>query len=115
MWKMTKFITDQMMEEALDFLAMSSEHLAQARANRVRAEHARKRVRANLILNSLEKSVVLREADAETDQRYAEAVDAECEMIRLDEYYRAERNRCDAIIEAWRSEQANARAGQKFQ
>jgi len=34
-----------------------------------------------LILNSLEKSVVLREADAETDQRYAEAVDAECEMI----------------------------------
>jgi len=112
---MTKFITDQMMEEALDFLAMSSENLAQARANRVRAEHARKRVRANLILNSMEKSVVLREADAETDQRDAEAVDAECEMIRLDEYYRAARNRCDAIIEAWRSEQANARAGSKFQ
>jgi len=111
---MTKFITDEMMEEALTFLATSSEQLAEARANRVRAEHARKRIRANLILQSEEKSAVMREAWADSHKLYADAVEAEIQTICLDEYFRAERNRCDSIIEAWRSEQANARAGSSF-
>ena len=111
---MSKFITDEMMEEALNFLATCSEHLAEARAMRFRAEHNRKRVRANLILQSNEKSAVMREAWAEQHESYSKAIDFECEAIRMDEYYRAERNRFDAVIEAWRSEQANQRAGQNF-
>lgn len=111
---MTKFITDAMMEEALTFLATSSQNLAEARAMRFRAEHSRKRVRANLILQSDEKSAIMREAWAEQHEAYAKAVDFEVEAIRMDEYYRAERNRCDSVIEAWRSEQANQRAGQNF-
>jgi hypothetical protein len=109
-----KFITDGMMEEALNFLSTHSEQGAEARANRFRAEHARKRVRANLILNSNEKTSAMKEAWAEQHERYAEAVDAEVEAIRLDEYFRSERNRADAVIEAWRSEQANQRAGNNF-
>lgn len=111
---MTKFISDDMMEEALTFLATHSALGAEARSDRFRAEHARKRIRANLILASEEKTSGMREAWAEQHERYAEAVDDEAEAIRKDEYYRAERNRADAIIEAWRSEQANQRAGNSF-
>jgi hypothetical protein len=111
---MTKFVTDDMMEEALTFLATHSALGAEARSDRFKAEHARKRIRANLILTSNEKTSAMKEAWAEQHELYAEAVDNEAEAIRNDEYYRAERNRADAIIEAWRSEQANQRAGNNF-
>jgi len=111
---MTKFVTDDMMEEALTFLATHSALGAEARSDRFKAEHARNRIRANLILTSNEKTSAMKEAWAEQHELYAEAVDNEAEAIRNDEYYRAERNRADAIIEAWRSEQANQRAGNNF-
>ena len=109
-----KFITDEMMEEALSFLATHSEQGAEARANRFKAEHARKRVRANLILTSDEKTSAMKEAWAEQHERYIQAINDEAEAIKWDEYFRAERNRADALIEAWRSEQANQRAGSNF-
>jgi hypothetical protein len=56
----------------------------------------------------------MKEAWAEQHERYAEAVNDEADAIRNDEYLRAERNRADAVIEAWRSEQANQRAGNSF-
>ena len=111
---MTQFISDEMMEEALLFLTNHSSLGAEARANRFKAEHARKRIRANLILTSEEKTSAMKEAWAEQHERYAEAVNDEAEAIRFDEYFRAERNRADSIIEAWRSEQANQRAGTNF-
>jgi hypothetical protein len=111
---MTKFITDDMMEEALTFLATHSDMGAEARAERFKAEHARKRIRANLILSSNEKTSGMREAWAEQHERYAQAIDDEANAIRNDEYFRAERSRAEAIIEAWRSEQANQRAGSTF-
>jgi len=111
---MSKFISDFMMEEALTFLATHSALGAEARSDRFKAEHARKRIRANLILNSNEKTSAMKEAWAEQHELYIEAIDNEAEAIRNDEYYRAERNRADAIIEAWRSEQANQRAGTNF-
>ena len=109
-----KFIKDDMMEEALNFLATHSENGAEARSNRFRAEHARKRIRANLILTSNEKTSAMKEAWAEQHELYVQAIEVEAEAIRYDEYFRAERNRADAIIEAWRSEQANQRAGSNF-
>lgn len=111
---MTRFITDDMMEEALTFLAVHSALGAEARSDRFKAEHARKRIRANLILTSNEKTSAMKEAWAEQHELYADAVDDEASAIRNDEFYRAERNRADAIIEAWRSEQANQRAGNTF-
>lgn len=111
---MTQFISDDMMEEALTFLATHSSLGAEARSDRFKAEHARKRVRANLILSSEEKTSAMKEAWAEQHELYAEAVNNEADAIRNDEYLRAERNRADAVIEAWRSEQANQRAGSNF-
>ena len=109
-----RLVTDEMMGEALEYLATSSEHIAAARANRIRAEFKRKRIRAKLILESNQSSAIAREAWAEAHQLYHEACEEEVKAVEADEYARAERNKADAILEAWRTENANHRAGQNF-
>ena len=111
----SKLIEDVWVEDALQYLATSTDQTAAARANRVRAEFTRKRTKANLILRSPESSVAMRDAWAEAHGDYKEACDQEVAAIEADEWHRAQRNKCDTIIEAWRSEQANQRAGNKFQ
>lgn len=107
-------ITNEMVELALDYLATNDETAAAARAQRVRAEHERKRVRARLILASNEKTAGLREAWAESHQDYAAACEAEAVAVEEDELHRNRRNKAEAIIEAWRSFEATRRAGREF-
>lgn len=109
-----KLITDDMLEAAIQYLATSSPHIAASRANRLRAEHKRKRTRAKLILQSLEKSATMREAWAEAHDIYAEACEDEAKAVEDDEFHRNERNKADVLIEAWRTENANHRAGSNF-
>ena len=111
----TRLISDEWIEEALNYLATASDQTAAARANRVRAEFNRKQIRARLILSSPESSVAMRDAWAESHRDYATACDEEVAAIEADEWHRAQRNKCDAIIEAYRTEQASLRAGSKFQ
>ena len=111
---MARLITDDKMEAALNFLATSSEEIAAARAERLRSEFRRKRKRAELFRKANESSAGLREAWAESHPEYAEACELEALAVERDEYLRDRRNAADAIIEAWRSEQANARAGSQF-
>jgi hypothetical protein len=110
-----RLIKDEWIEEALGYLATSSEATAEARARRVRAEFNRKRTKANLILRSPESSVAMRDAWAESHSDYSIACEEEVAAINDDEWHRAQRNKCDTIIEAWRTEQASHRAGSKFQ
>lgn len=109
-----KLIADEAIEEALNYLSTSSEMAAAARASRLRAEFERKRIRSQLILQSNEKTLGLREAWAECHQSYADACEKEIIAVEHDEYYRNKRNACDAIIEAWRTESSNNRAGSSF-
>ena len=111
---MSRLVTGEMVEEALNYLASSSDHIAAARAMRLRAEFKRKRVRAKLILESNQSSAIAREAWAEAHSLYHEACENEVKAVEADEYARAERNKADAILEAWRTENANHRAGQNF-
>jgi hypothetical protein len=111
----TRLISDEWIEDALNYLATSSEQTAAARANRVRAEFNRKQTRARLILRSPESSVAMRDAWAEAHSDYASACEEEVIAVEADEWHRAQRNKCDAIIEAYRTEQASLRAGSKFQ
>lgn len=111
---MTRLVTDEMMEEALRYLASSSDHIAAARAMRLRAEFKRKRVRAKLILESNQPSAITREAWAEAHPVYHEACEEEVRAVEADEHARAERNKAETIIEAWRTENANQRAGSQF-
>lgn len=111
---MRRLITDEMLEVALEYLATSSEQIAAARANRLRAEFKRKRIRAKLILQSNQPSAVAREAWAEAHELYHEACEEEVKAVEADELSRSERNKAETIIEAWRTENANQRAGQQF-
>ena len=111
---MNRLVTDDMLEAAIQYLAKSSELIAASRANRLRAEHKRKRTRAQLIMQSMERSATMREAWAEAHELYQEACEAEAKAVEHDEYHRNERNKADVIIEAWRSENANSRAGSNF-
>lgn len=111
---MSRLVTDEMVEEALNYLATSSHQIASARAIRLRAEFKRKRVRAKLILESNQPSAIAREAWAEAHSVYHEACEEEVRAVEADEHARAERNKAETIIEAWRTENANQRAGQQF-
>ncbi len=111
---MTRLVTDEMMGEALNYLATSSDHIASARAMRLRAEFKRKRVRAKLILESNQSSAITREAWAEAHSLYYEACEEEVRAVEADEYARAERNKADTIISTFRTEEATRRAGSDF-
>lgn len=111
---MSKLITDEMLEAALDYLATASDHIASARASRLRAEFKRKRVRAKLILQSNQPNALMREAWAEAHEVYYEACEEEAKAVEADEKAREERNKANTIIEAWRTENANRRAGDQF-
>jgi hypothetical protein len=106
-------VTDDMVSAALTYLSTSTVDSAKAKADRVMAEHNRKRVRAQLILDSDQTTAALREADAEASQWYLEACLKERDVVEKDEYHRAARIKADAIIEAWRTENANIRAAEK--
>jgi len=110
----TRLVTDEMVEEALRYLATYSDHIASARAMRLRAEFKRKRVRAKLILESNQPSAVTREAWAEAHSLYHEACEEEVRAVEADEYARAERNKADTIIETYRTEEATRRAGSQL-
>ena len=111
---MSRLVTDEMMEEALNYLATSSDLIASARAQRLRAEFKRKRLRAKLILESNQPSATMREAWAEAHPEYHKACEEEVTAVEADEHARAERNKADTIIETYRTEEATRRAGQSF-
>lgn len=115
MSKQNRLISDQAIEEALNYLATSVEITAAARANRIRKEFVRKQTRAMLILRSPESSAAMREAWAESHVDYKAVCEQEAQAVEADEWHRAKRNQCDMVIEAWRTEQASHRAGNKFQ
>ena len=111
---MTRLVTDEMVEEALRYLATSSDHIASARAMRLRAEFKRKRVRAKLILESNQSAAITREAWAEAHSLYHEACEEEVRAVEADEHARAERHKADTILEVYRTQEATLRAGASF-
>jgi hypothetical protein len=92
-------ITDDKIEAALHFLATTSEDIAAARAQRLRAEFRRKRVKAELLRKANESNAQLREAWAESHPDYALACEGECDAVERDEFLRDRRNGADAVIE----------------
>ena len=88
---MTKLISDEMVENALEYLAKSSELIAAARALRLRAEFERKQVRSRLFL-SAEGTVAFKEAYSESHAEYVVACQKEIEAAEKDELYRFERS-----------------------
>lgn len=111
---MSNLVSDSMVESALLYLSQNTQASAKAKADRVMAEHMRRVVRAQMVMESTQTTAGLREADAESSVAYRNAILAEREAVEADEYHRAARSKAEAIIEAWRTESATIRAAERI-
>ena len=105
-------VNEDMIQAAFDWLHDNSKPAAAAKAARIRAEYKTKQVKAQVFLES-EGTVAEREARALASMEYDLAIDAEIQAVENDEFHRNQRSKAEAIIESWRSEQANLRAMSK--
>ena len=107
---MSRFvIQDKTVQHAFDVLTQSVEAGAIARAMRERREDEKKEAKARAFLAS-EGSVAEREARSLLDADYKQACTAFYDAVQSDEEWRANRSRCEAIIQAWQTSSANQRA-----
>jgi hypothetical protein len=107
-------VTNEQVAEALDYLAKHDVVAAGASGMYRRSEYKRKAVRARLIRECNANSADMRVAFAESHPDYVEACEDEAEAYESAEYHRNRRNTCDTIIEAWRTQCSNQRAGASF-
>jgi hypothetical protein len=107
-------LTEAHVNAAFDWMLANSDIIGAARGMQIRTEYQVGQVRARLMRASQESSADKRRAEAEAADDYAIACEkhaqAEAEWERL----RDQRNKCELIIEAWRSIQANERGLQRF-
>ena len=101
-------VSDQMVQDAFDWLHNHAESAASAKAEKIRAEYGVKATRARLF-KEFEGTVAERQAWADCDMTTQEAYEREALAVETDEFHRVNRSKCEAIIEAWRTEQANLR------
>lgn len=106
-------ISDEAVEMGFHYLNTSSEEIAMARANQIRAEYKAKRVFAKLFLRA-EGNVESRKAWATDHEEYAEAMENVAIAESTWERMRDQRNRAELIIEAWRTAEASGRTIKNF-
>jgi len=106
-------VSEEMVQQAFDWLHDNRQASAHAKAMRIRAEYAVKKARSKAFLDATGNNAE-REAKAMQTDEYDKAVEEEIVAIEADEFHRNQRNRCGAIIEAWRTEQSNLRSMAKI-
>lgn len=102
-------ILDETVHAAFDMLETYAQPAAAAKAMRERREDERKAAKARAFLKA-SGSVAEREATAILAEDYTHACERFYAAVEADEEYRNQRNKCEAIIEAWRTVQSNYRA-----
>ena len=102
-------IRDETVHAAFDALESHAQPAAAARAMRERREDERRAIKAKAFLHATG-TVAEREAKSLLDEAYQQACERYYAAVEADEEYRNTRSKCEAIIEAWRSCQANYRA-----
>ena len=105
---MMPIVSEQMVQDAFDWLQSHADSAAAAKAEKIRAEYNVKATRAKIFLLN-EGTVAERQATADCAPTTKEAYDREAEAVEKDEWHHRHRSKCEAIIEAWRTEQANLR------
>lgn len=106
-------VSDRMVEMAFDWLRENAAPAAAAKAERIKAEHNVKRVKARLFLEAQGSSIAERDAWALCHDDYGAACDREAKAVEQDEWHRLQRGKAEALIDAWRTEQSNMRAMSK--
>lgn len=111
---MSRLVTDDMVSNALQILSETAETAASAKASLVRAEHAVRRIKARMVLESKAGTLGLRETDALASAEVHSATEAEAKAAEAYEYLRLLRSNAEAVIQAWQSESANIRAAERI-
>jgi hypothetical protein len=102
-------IKDETVHAAFDALERHAQPAAAARAMRERREDERRAAKARAFINATG-TAGERESRSILDEEYINASERFYAAIEADEEFRNERNKCEAIIEAWRTVQSNFRA-----
>jgi|SRR3990167_6890325 hypothetical protein len=102
-------IEESEVEKAVWFLR-DGEKIARARAEMVRTEAMLRHIKALVMAHSNEKSIAAREAYAYASDRYRDAIDEYAKAVEQYEILRSKREAAMALIQAWQSMSANARA-----
>ncbi len=102
-------VSDEMVQNAFDWLNEHAETAAAARAEKIRAEYNVKRVRARLFLMA-SGTIAERDAVAICDDDFKAATDREADAAEKDKWHYEYRENCSAMIDAWRTEQSNLRS-----
>lgn len=114
-------VTDEDVEKALDFLRSNSFKAAKARAERIYLEEFRKSKKAMLMQQAMighngpnDLPVSAQERDAYAHQEYQELLLGLKVAVEEDEKARFGMLAAQSIIDAWRTQQANARVMEKI-
>lgn len=102
-------IRDETVHAAFDMLESHAQLAAAAKAMRERREEERRQAKARAFLAATG-SVAERDARSVLDEAYQIACNNYYSAVEADEEFRNQRNKCEAIIEAWRTVQSNYRA-----
>jgi len=105
---MTLYIPDEAVQAGFDWLRERSDIVGAARANVVRAEYKAKRVMARLMRHATG-AMELRKAQAIDSDEYAEAMENLARAEEIWESLKDKRSKAEAILEAWRTQEASQR------
>lgn len=103
-------IAENEVERAIDYLRTSASEAAQARANVKYLTEFLKTKRAQLKVAQVGMSNAAAEDAALADPTYVELLDGYKESVRQDAFHSFKREAAVAMIDAWRTQQSNARA-----
>lgn len=107
--EIARFITDEQVEAALDYLRDSAAKIGELTEAAVKADHMVKHILA-LEMKKYEGSAVSQEREAKASDAYVSAITTDAEAAGALAAAKALREAAAMKIEAWRSQQANFRA-----
>lgn len=105
---MTQWLPQEAVDAAFDWLREASDVVAAAKINMLRKEFRAKKAHAALF-RVAEGSIEARKAWATDHEDYERAMEEYFQAAELWEQILDRRNKCEATIEAWRSQEASQR------
>lgn len=102
-------ITDQQVDEALEYLQTNAPIAAEARAHKIYMEEFRKTIKAQAMARFNNLPVSAQEREAYRSEEYQKHLEALKQAIYQDELNRWGLVKATSTIEAWRTQNANQR------
>ena len=96
--------------KAIDYILQNGKTFAKAKAERTYIEEFRKSLKAILMKRSTENAIGAQERDAYAHPEYQELLKGLKEAVEVEEKLRWDLVAAQAVVEIWRTQQANNRA-----